>query len=161
MCMCSFSVIIEVTSSRLLSLPSTNRSSDLGKAATGEEMSDFSILVSNCASFASLSGLCTKGRFRICQLWNIENRYLWIFISGGRRGRSSANCSLTLFSPNIDSWLLILSRFNTLCLALLLTHMIEDEIFVFWPLVRFHRIVAWRKQCDKAGTTEEMLKLKI
>ena len=40
-----------------------------------------------------------------------------------------------------------------------LTHMVEDEIFVLWPLVRSHRIIAWSKHCDKAEKTEGMLKV--
>ena len=32
--------------------------------------------------------------------------------------------------------------------------MIEDEIFVFWSLVGFHRLVAWSKHCNKAEKTD-------
>ena len=39
-----------------------------------------------------------------------------------------------------------------------LTHVVKDEIFVLWPLVRSHRIIAWSKHCDKAEKTEGMLK---
>ena len=59
--------------------------------------------------------------------------------------------SLFLITPLVCDWYISnLFIFRTTVLNSLLTHMIEDEIFVFWSLVGFHRLVAWSKHCNKA-----------
>ena len=125
-----------------------------------------------------VGGLCTKREWLFViygisgiswRFWSSANYSItfcfhWIFNIGGWQLAAKAEDS---FSTHISRFLVFMFThishflvFTFVCFfpptyfkigSLLLTHMIEDEILVFWPLVRFHRFVAWREYCHKAG----------